>query len=67
MLIQMKLTGRVLDVLKSKKGKPFVNVYNNNEMYRIFLDEGQEKRFKVGEEVTVDCLAIAENPYIKLA
>lgn len=67
MFIPMKLTGQVLDVLKSKKGKPFVNVYANNDMYRIFLEEGQEKKFKVGEQVTIDCLAIADNPYIKLA
>lgn len=67
MFISMEVTGQVLDVLKSKKGKPFVNVYSKNEMYRIFLEEGQEKKFKVGEQVTVKCTAIADNPYIKLA
>jgi hypothetical protein len=67
MVIPMKIKGRVLDVLTSRKGKKFANVYANNEMYRIFLEDGQEKQFKVGEEITIDCIAIADSPYIRVA
>lgn len=67
MVISTKIKGKVMDVLTSQKGKHYANVYANNELYRIFMEPGQVKLFKVGEDVEISCIAIADKPYIRIA
>lgn len=63
MLFKTTIVGKVIDSKISKKGKRYLKIYDGNELYNVFTEEGNN--FDIGEEVVISCIVICDRAYIK--
>lgn len=62
-MFDVTISGKVIDMKVSKKGKNYIKVYDGSSLHNVFIN-GSEV-YQVGDDVSIQCLAITNNVYLK--